>query len=444
MNISKTDIDKLNAVVNISIDKKDYEQKVHTILKDYRKKANIPGFRKGHVPFGMIKKQYERAVIVDEVNKLIQENLDNYIKKEKLELLGNPLPKEKNNSIDWNHGNMQFEFELGLAPKFEIKLDVLKKVTHYEIEPDKKMIDEQINHIQNQYGKIIAKKKIEKGFEINAQFKNEEIDLDRMANFSMKDIKSRKAIKLLNESEVGSNLNLPSKGLFIDNTTAKRVLSLDDENLKKLSKLDLTLEIKEVNERIPAEINQDLFDKLYKPGTVKSEKELKDKIKEGLQAQFKPQSNQKLMNDISETIVEKTKFKLPSNFLKKWIRSSGKEPMSEEAAIDEYNKSEKGIRYQLIEGKIISDNNLKMTFEELKKFTETLIKKQMGQYGQMPEKEKLDGIVSNVLSNKEETKRISDQLMGDKLLKFFIEKAPLKREKVAFDAFIKQAYNKAQ
>ena len=443
MNISKTDIDKLNAVVNISIDKKDYEQKVHTILKDYRKKANIPGFRKGHVPFGMIKKQYEKAVIVDEVNKLIQENLDNYIKKEKLELLGNPLPKEKNNSIDWNHGNMQFEFELGLAPKFEIKLDVLKKVTHYEIEPDKKMIDEQINHIQNQYGKIKAKKKIEKGFEINAQFKNEEIDLDTMGNFSMKDIKSRKAIKLLNESEVGSNLNIPSKGLFIDNTTAKRVLSLDDENLKKLSKLDLTLEIKEVNERIPAEINQDLFDKLYKPGTVKSEKELKDKIKEGLQAQFKPQSNQKLMNDISETIVEKTKFKLPSDFLKKWIRSSGKEPMSEEAAIDEYNKSEKGIRYQLIEGKIISDNNLKMTFEELKEFTETLIKKQMSQYGQMPEKEKLDGIVSNVLSNKEETKRISDQLMGDKMLKFFIEKAPLKRKKVAFDAFIKQAYNKA-
>ena len=441
MNISKTDIDKLNAVVNISIDKKDYEQKVHTILKDYRKKANIPGFRKGHVPFGMIKKQYERAVIVDEVNKLIQENLDNYIKKEKLELLGNPLPKEKNNSIDWNHGKMQFEFELGLAPKFEIKLDVLKKVIHYQIEPDKKMIDEQINHIQNQYGKIKAKKKIEKGFEINAQFKNEEIDLDTMANFTMKDIKSRKAIKLLNESEVGSNLNLPSKGLFIDNTTAKRVLSLDDENLKKLSKLDLTLEIKEVNERIPAEINQDLFDKLYKPGTVKSEKELKDKIKEGLQAQFKPQSNQKLMNDISETIVEKTKFKLPSDFLKKWIRSSGKEPMSEEAAIDEYNKSEKGIRYQLIEGKIISDNNLKMTFEELKKFTEALIKKQMGQYGQMPEKEKLDGIVSNVLSNKEETKRISNQLMGDKMLQFFIEKAPLKRKKVAFDAFIKQAYN---
>ena len=442
MEISKTVIDNLNIVINISIDKKDYEEKVNTVLKDYRKKANIPGFRKGHVPFGMIKKQYEKAVTADEVNKLLQENLDKYIKNEKLELLGNPIPKDKNSAINWTEGNMQFEFELGLAPKFEIKLDVLKKVTHYEIEPDKNMIDQQINHIQNQYGKIMAKKNVKKGFEITAQFKNEELELDTIANFTLSDIKSRKAIKSLSESEVGSILNLSSKTLFNDEITAKRILSLDEEKIKKLADINLTLEIKEVNERIPAEINQELFDKLYKPGTIKSEKEFKDKIKEGLKEQFKPQSNQKLMNDISETIVDKTKFKLPSDFLKKWIRSTGKEPMTKEVAIDEYNKSEKGIRYQLIEGKIISDNKLNMTFDELKDFTRTLVKNQMSQYGQVPEQEQLNGIVSKLLSNKDETKRISDQLMGDKMLKFFIEKAPLKKKKVAFDTFVKQAYNK--
>ena len=442
MEISKTVIDNLNIVINISIDKKDYEEKVNTVLKDYRKKANIPGFRKGHVPFGMIKKQYEKAVTADEVNKLLQENLDKYIKNEKLELLGNPIPKDKNSAINWTEGNMQFEFELGLAPKFEIKLDVLKKVTHYEIEPDKNMIDQQINHIQNQYGKIMAKKNIKKGFEITAQFKNEELELETIANFTLSDIKSRKAIKSLDESEVGSILNLSSKNLFNDEITAKRILSLDEEKIKNLADINLTLEIKEVNERIPAEINQELFDKLYKPGTIKSEKEFKDKIKEGLQEQFKPQSNQKLMNDISETIVDKTKFKLPSDFLKKWIRSTGKEPMTKEVAIDEYNKSEKGIRYQLIEGKIISDNKLNMTFDELKDFTRTLVKNQMSQYGQVPEQEQLNGIVSKLLSNKDETKRISDQLMGDKMLKFFIEKAPLKKKKVAFGTFVKQAYNK--
>ena len=304
------------------------------------------------------------------------------------------------------------------------------------------MLDQQINHIQNQYGKIMAKKNVKKGFEITAQFKNEELELDTIANFTLSDIKSRKAIKSLSESEVGSILNLSSKTLFNDEITAKRILSLDEEKIKKLADINLTLEIKEVNERIPAEINQELFDKLYKPGTIKSEKEFKDKIKEGLKEQFKPQSNQKLMNDISETIVDKTKFKLPSDFLKKWIRSTGKEPMTKEVAIDEYNKSEKGIRYQLIEGKIISDNKLNMTFDELKDFTRTLVKNQMSQYGQVPEQEQLNGIVSKLLSNKDETKRISDQLMGDKMLKFFIEKAPLKKKKVAFDTFVKQAYNK--
>jgi trigger factor len=149
------------------------------------------------------------------------------------------------------------------------------------------------------------------------------------------------------------------------------------------------------------------------------------------------------MNDISEAMVEKTKFKLPADFLKKWIQTSGKEPLTEEQAIEEYDKSEKGIRYQLIEGKIINDNELKMSFDELKAFTETLVQNQMMQYGQIPEKEQLEGIVTNVLSNQEENRRISEQLMGDKMLKFYKEKAPLKIKKVGFDTFVKEAYGKA-
>jgi trigger factor len=149
------------------------------------------------------------------------------------------------------------------------------------------------------------------------------------------------------------------------------------------------------------------------------------------------------MNDISEAIVDKTKFKLPADFLKKWIQTSAKESMTQEEAIQEYNKSEKGIRYQLIEGKIISENELNMTFEELKDFTAVMVQKQMIQYGQTPEKEQLDKIISNIMSNKEETHRISEQLMGEKMLNFYKEKAPLKIKKVGFDTFIKQAYGKA-
>tara|TARA_B110000008_G_scaffold279240_1_gene325577 strand:- start:2369 stop:3700 length:1332 start_codon:yes stop_codon:yes gene_type:complete len=443
MDISKTDIDQLNSVINMTIDRKDYEKKVGSVLSDYRKNANIPGFRKGHVPMGMIKKQYEKAVIADEVNKLLRENLDKYIKDEKLELLGNPIPKASKEDLDWEASQLNFEFELGLAPKFDIKLNILKKVVCYEIEPEKKMIQEQIIHLQKQYGKLVSQKKIEKGYEITAQFRNQEVELETMVNFSIEDIKSKKLILALNDAKTGAILSFPAKRLFKDNGTAKRLLSVDDKKLEDIFKVDVTIELKEINERILADLNQELFDKLYEPGTVSSVKDLEEKIKVGLQTQFEPQANQKLMNDISEVIVEKTKFKLPVDFLKKWIQTSAKEPMTKEEAINEFNKSEKGIRYQLIEGKIISENELNITFEELKDFTAIMVQKQMLQYGQTPEKEKLDEIVSNILSNKEETRRISEQLMGDKMLNFYKDKAPLKTKKIGFDAFIKQAYAKA-
>ena len=443
MDISKTDIDQLNSVINMTIDRKDYEKKVGSILSDYRKNANIPGFRKGHVPMGMIKKQYEKAVIADEVNKLLRENLDKYIKDEKLELLGNPIPKASKEDLDWEASKLNFEFELGLAPKFDIKLNVLKKVVCYEIEPEKKMIQEQLIHIQKQYGKLVSQKKIEKGYEITAQFRNQEVELEKMVNFSIEDIKSKKLILALNEAKTGAILSFPAKRLFKDNVTAKRLLSVDDKKLEDIFKVDVTIELKEINERILADLNQELFDKLYEPGTVSSVKDLEEKIKVGLQTQFEPQANQKLMNDISEAIVEKTKFKLPVDFLKKWIQTSAKEPMTKEEAVNEFNKSEKGIRYQLIEGKIISENELNITFEELKDFTAIMVQKQMLQYGQTPEKEKLDEIVSNIMSNQEETRRISEQLMGDKMLNFYKDKAPLKTKKIGFDAFIKQAYAEA-
>ena len=443
MDISKTDIDQLNSIINMTIHRKDYEKKVGSVLSDYRKNANIPGFRKGHVPMGMIKKQYEKAVIADEVNKLLRENLDKYIKDEKLELLGNPIPKASKEDLDWEASKLNFEFELGLAPKFDIKLNILKKVVCYEIEPEKKMIQEQLIHLQKQYGKLVSQKKIEKGYEITAQFRNQEVELETMVNFSIEDIKSKKLILALNEAKTGAILSFPAKRLFKDNVTAKRLLSVDDKKLEDIFKVDVTIELKEINERILADLNQELFDKLYEPGTVSSVKDLEEKIKVGLQTQFEPQANQKLMNDISEAIVEKTKFKLPVDFLKKWIQTSAKEPMTKEEAINEFNKSEKGIRYQLIEGKIISENELNITFEELKDFTAIMVQKQMLQYGQTPEKEKLDEIVSNILSNKEETRRISEQLMGDKMLNFYKDKAPLKTKKIGFDAFIKQAYAKA-
>ena len=443
MNISRTDLDALNATININLERSDFQEKVTEVLTSYRKTANIPGFRKGHVPMGMIKKQYEQAVTADEVNKILREQLDTFIKEEKLNLLGNPLPKAPEQELDWSADSIDLELELGLAPKFDVKLDILKKVIRYEIEPDAKMLTEQLDYVRKQYGKLVSQKNPAKGFEITAQFRNEALELEKMGTFTLEDIKAKKAVSALKEATSGTVVTLLGKGLFSDEAKAKQLLAVDDDQLKAISTAELTVEIKEINERIPAELNQDLFDKLYAPGTVTSESDLKDKIKEGLQKQFEPQADQKLLNDITECLVEKTKFDLPSDFLKRWMQTAGKEPMTPEAAVEEFDKSEKGIRYQLIEGKLIEEHKLDMTFDELKEFATSLVQNQMMQYGQQADPTQIEGIVSNVLSNQEETRRISEQLMSNKMLTFFKENAPLKTKKVGFDAFIKEAYGKA-
>lgn len=439
MNIQKEQIDELNAIVKVAITKEDYSDKVDKILKDYKKQANIPGFRKGQVPMGLIKKQYGRAVLVDEVNKLLQDNLNKYLTEEKLDVLGNPLPKQQDN-FDWDTEDFSFEFELGLAPNFEVSLKTKKPVTHYKIVADKKMIDEQVDRIRKQYGKLISKSEVGKNDEITGTFRNEEEEIDHKSTLEMSNIKSKKALNSLIGKKSGDTLNIKTKGLFKEDYLLSGVLGIAREKAEKLN-IEVSFTIDEINERESADLDQELFDKLFGKDVITSEKELKNRIKEDSEKQFEQQSDQKLLNDVTERLIETIKFDLPAGFLKKWIQTTGEKPLSEEEANDEYEKSEKGLRYQLIEGKIIKDNNIEIQFEELKEFAKGFIKSQMAQYGQLnPQEEELDTIATRVLSNQEEVKRLSEQLMSQKLLALYKEKANLKEKEVTYDNFVKEVY----
>ena len=443
MQITRRDLDALNSTITIALDQNDFAEKVLNVLNDYRKNANIPGFRKGHVPMGMIKKQYETAVTADEVNKILQENLNKYITDEKLELLGNPLPKMQD-EIDWKADVMNFEFELGLSPKFDVKLKGKKAVTYFQIEADKKMIEEQLNHIQKQYGKIESAQEIGKGAELAVEIKNKEAAIDTTPVIEFDQIKGKKNITAFSAAKVGDTLELQAKGLFTEDSAAARAFGLTIPQLDELPKT-VAITIKEINNRILADLDQELFDKLYEAGTVTSVTDLKAKIKKGIEKQFVSQSEQKLLNDITENLIEATKFDLPKEFLIRWLQNSGEKPLNEEEAIAEYEKSEKGIRYQLIEGSIIQEHDLQIQFEELQSFAKELIKEQMAQYGQLaPEEKELDDIAARIFTNQEETKRLSDQLMSKKLLAFYKENAGIKTKKVNYDAFVKEAYGSAQ
>lgn len=439
MNITKEQIDDLNAVVKVAITKEDYQDKVDTILKDYRKQANIPGFRKGQVPMGLIKKQYGKSVLVDEVNKLLQDNLNKYLTEEKLDVLGNPLPKQQDN-FDWDQDELAFEFELGLAPDFEVSLKTKKAITQYKIVADKKMVNEQIERIQKQYGKLISKDAVGKNDEVTGTFVNEAEEIDNKGMLEMDKLKSKKAIDALVGKKVGDVVTLKTKGLFKEDYLLSSVLGIDKKKAESLN-TEVTLTITEINEREAAELNQELFDKLFGPESVSSEKELKERIKEDSEKQFEQQSDQKLLNDVTEYFIDNTKFELPAGFLTKWIQMTGEKPLSEEQASEEYEKSEKGLRYQLIEGKIIRDNELQVQFDELKEFAKGFIRSQMAQFGQMnPKDEELDSIAARVLGNQDEVKRLSEQLMSQKLLNLYKEKANLKVKEVTYENFVKEVY----
>ncbi|MGB3144854.1 MAG: trigger factor [Maribacter sp.] len=439
MNITKEQIDNLNAVVKVAITKEDYQDKVDTILKDYKKQANIPGFRKGQVPMGLIKKQYGKAVLVDEVNKLLQDNLNKYLTEEKLDVLGNPLPKQQDN-FDWDQEELAFEFELGLAPEFEVALKTDKAITQYKIVADEKMLDEQIERIQKQYGKLVSKEEVGKNDEVSGTFTNEAEEIDNKSMLEMDKVKSKNAKEALLGKKVGDVVSISTKGLLKEDYLLSSVLGVDKEKAESLD-TEVSFTISEINEREPAELNQELFDKLFGPDTVKSEKEMKEKIKEDSEKQFEQQSDQKLLNDVTEYFIDNTQFELPAGFLTKWIQTTGEKPLSEEEASAEYEKSEKGLRYQLIEGKIIRDNELQVQFDELKEFAKGFIRQQMAQFGQMdPKDEELDSIAARVLGNQDEVKRLSEQLMSQKLLNLYKEKANLKPKEVTYENFVKEVY----
>jgi trigger factor len=439
MNITKEQIDELNAVVTVAVSKEDYQKNVDGILQNYRKQANIPGFRKGQVPIGLIRQQYGKAVLVDEVNKLLQDSLNQYLKEEKLDVLGNPLPRLKED-FDWEQEPLAFEFELGLAPQFDVKLKTKKAITHFKIKADKKEVDQQVERIQKQYGKLISKTEAAKEDEITGSFRNAEEEIEHKTTFELSQVSAKKALSTLVGAKVGDTVKIKTKGLFKESYQLAGNLGIAQDKAEKLN-TEVEFEIEEINHREAAALDQELFDKIFGPDQIHSEQEMRDKIVADSEAQFVQQSDQKLLNDITEKLIEQCDFKLPNDFLKKWIQASAEEPISDEEAKDEYEKSEKGIRYQLIEAKIIDGHGLLVSEEELVEFAKGFMKSQMAQYGHMnPSEEELSSLSMRILGNPEEAKRLSQQLMSQKLLELYKKEANLKVKEVSYENFIKEAY----
>ena len=439
MKISINKLNTVSGIISVQIEKKDYEGKVIEVLKNYSKTAKIPGFRKGFVPMGLIKKQYGNAVKVDEINKLLDSSLKKYINENKLDILGGPIPKT-DNEIDWDSELINFDFEIGYSPEFKINFKPKKPIIKYEVKADKKMIDNQLKNIQSRYGKLVSKIKIDKTSEITALFKSEDDIINNSSMFKIETLKPSFAKKLIG-LKVGDVVSQNASKIFRKEQDLSRNIKIELSKAKEY-KNNLVITIEEINERELADLNQELFDKVFGKNNVKSIAEMKSKLGDDFVKQFQTQVDQKLMNDTIEYLIDSTKVNLPSDFLIKWMKLNSEKKISVDEAKIEYEKSEKGMKYQLIESKIIIDNNLQVNFEDLKAFTTDLIKNQMKQYGQViPEDKELDEIIARVMSNKDEIKRLTEQLTSKRMLDFFKENFNYKIKKVTYDEYIKEIYS---
>lgn len=438
MNITKENLDALNAVVKIDIVATDYQEKVDKMLLDYRKKANIPGFRKGQVPMGMVKKQYGKSVMIDEVNKLLQSALNKFITEEKLDILGNPLPRIKND-FNWDADTFSFEFELGLAPQFDINLDAKKSVKLFKISATDSLIDEEVKNIQARYGKMSSLDAITDEANVTATFVNEEKEINKKSTFKISELKSNKNVLI--GAKVGDVVALETKDLFEDEHRLQHLLGVSHDIIHGLD-ITVSATIEGITKTDLADLDQELFDKLFADGSVTTATELREKIKEDAEKQFQQQSEQQFLNDAIEHLIESTKFDLPAAFLQKWLQTAGEKALTTEEAIEEYNKSEKGLRYQLIEGKILRDNEIRIDYAELVDYAKGFIRTQMAQFGNLnPEEKELEDIAGRILQNKDEAQKLQTQLISQKLLIFYKENMSFDTKDVSYEDFIKEAYH---
>ena len=446
MNITKENIDDLNALLKIEIKKVDYEENVEKVLRDYRKKANIKGFRPGMVPIGLVKKMYGKAVQLDEINKLVSESIHKYLHDEKVEILGDPLPKDNDQEMinfETKEG-FTFTFEIGLAPQFDIKLSKKNKVNYYQIDVDEKMKNDYIGNYTRRFGEFkSSEKSVEKdmlkGNIIQLGEKNSILEDGLKAEnttISIDIIKDEKIKKHFIGKKINDEIDFDlRKALPNDYEIAGILNKKKDEVADVNCKFRFT--IKEINRFEPAEVGQKLFDKVYGEGVVNSEEEFMKRVEEEIVSNLKRESDYKAMLDIKKLTLEKTDFSLPEDFLKKWLLKVN-EKTTQEQIEKEFDSFKSDLKWQLIRNKVAKENEIKISEEELQKEAENITRYQFQQYGlYYATEEQVSNYAKEMLKREDEAKRIAEKILDEKAIEKLKEVVKFEDKKITAEDFNK-------
>lgn len=446
MNITRENIDDLNAVLKVEISKPDYEEKVETVLKDYRKKANIKGFRPGMVPIGLVRKMYGKAVQVDEINKLVTESIQKYLSDEKIEILGDPLPKlEENEKIDFDtQDDFKFSFELGLTPAIELKLSKKNKVNFHEIIIDEKMKNDYLTNYTRRYGELKQAESIEDKDVIKGRIEAVDGDGNPVAEGPLVEetslgidiIKDEDIKKQFIGKKVTDTIDFDIKKAFPNDSEVAGILRKKKEEVENISG-NFRFTVNEISRFHPAEVGKELFDRIYGEGIVNSEEEFMKKIEEEIALNLKRESDYKLMIDIKALALEKTEFNLPEEFLKKWLLRVN-ENTTQEQIESEFDNFRKDLKWQLIRNKVARENEVKISEEELIKEAENITRYQFQQYGLFyVTDEQLTNYAKETLKREDDAKRIADKILEEKVIAVMKELVKLENKSITVEDFNK-------
>ena len=448
MQIIEEKIDDLNLVLNIEIKNEDYQDKYKSSLKSYAKQVSIPGFRPGKVPTGIIIKKYGKALLAEELNKLINDSLNDYIKSNKLNILGNPLPIDnEGENGNWDQPeDFNFKYDVGLAPEFDLKLNKRGKHDYLIIKVADKMVQDHIDDLRKRYGKLSAPEVAGE----NDMIIGDLVELDEMdeiseggimkeTTISLEFLKNKKTKKTLIGLKSGDHVIVDPGKISNSEDDLAKMLGVEKEALAEL-KTNFRLNVKDIKSMQPADLDDEFFAKMGAEGEIKSENDLKAKIKKDTELQFAGESDKLFINTMSKSLLDKTTIALPDDFLKRWIKATNEKPITDEQLEKDYDIYAKSLKWQLIQNKMIEAGGIKIGQEDVLAKAKQFVASQYAQYGlPAPDDENLNAHAKQILENNDESRKIFDQLLEDRLISYLKETVKLNEKKVSYDDFVKAA-----
>jgi len=419
MNITQEKIDNLNAVVKININPEDYQPRVDKAIKDHAKKAKIPGFRPGMVPASHIKRMYGKSILVDEINNLLSDTLNKYIDDEKLEVLGQPLPKLDNEKqYNWDFAdNFEFNYELGLAPDFAIDFSKDDKLTQYVIKVDDETLASRIKNIRRSYGKMTNPDVSADDDVLYAELTQLSPDgsvfedgISNTTSVRLEHVKDEAIKASLIGLKKGDEVTLDLQKAY-DNDAVKiaGLLKIDEETAADL-KSNFRLTVKNVNRLEEGDLNQEFFDKLFGEGKVTDEEGFKARITEELEGMMAQDAERKLQDEIYKFVLSKANFELPDEFLKRWLKATNEKLSAEELA-GGYNDFAQNLKWTLIGNKIVKDNDIQIQYEDVFETAKFRLDQQFRMYAPQPlSDEQLSQYTVQYLQNKENANKIFEEV----------------------------------